>query len=128
MNKLLEILKEAITNERDDFKENVLINSKDIVEVSEGPWVDLKNIVGDDTIENNDSHQLSWLRESLNNHGWKSELDFNNQKGMEIHMNYKKSGDVDFIVKGGNHRLAIMAHDDLKLDIPVILIGKRNEE
>ena len=129
MNKLLEILKETIVNERDDFKEDVLINSKDIVEVSEGPWKEVRNIVGNDIIENdNDTYQLSWLRESLNKHGWSSELDWNRQKGMEIHMNYKKSGDADFIVKGGNHRLAIMAHDDLKLDIPVILIGKRNEE
>ena len=45
MNKLLEILKETITDERDDFKENVLVNSKDIIEVGEGPWTDLRNIV-----------------------------------------------------------------------------------
>jgi hypothetical protein len=128
MNKLLEILKETIADERDDFKDNVLVNSKDIVEVSEGPWTDLRNIVGNDIIEGDgDTYQLSWLRESLKKHGWSSKLDINNQKGMEIHMNFDNSGDANFIVKGGNHRLAIMAHDNLDIDIPVVLCGKKND-
>ena len=126
MNKLLEILKEAIADERYNFKDNVLVNSKDIVEVSEGPWTDLRNIVGNGVIEGDgDTYQLSWLRESLKKHGWSSELDLNRQKGMEIHMNFKNSGDVNFIVKGGNHRLAIMAYDNLDIDVPVVLHGTR---
>ena len=68
-----------------------------------------------------------WLRESLNKHGWSEKLDINNQKGMEIHMNFKNSGDANFMVEGGNHRLAIMAHDNLDIDVPVVLYGKKND-
>ena len=42
MNKLLEILKDAIINEKDDYSEDIVVNSKEIMEVCGGKWIYLR--------------------------------------------------------------------------------------